>query len=620
MDTVNVEKKKEKKRNKNWVLIPSIFILGFLPLLMHKFTYKTWLTDFDWFAGFQDTSQDLFLAWKAIAVIITGILMIGILLYRRYRYHETMKMGEDFYPFIIYEIFVLLSAIFSNYKRWVFCGSFGMLESVWVVLAYMILCYYTYHCIQKEGQVYSVLKWAGIGTAILITIGFFQYLGFDFFQSKIGRILVSNLKDWEKIQSGVPKHVVCAPFYNQNNACVFYAMIIPVILVLIICCKKKIHRIILIVAEIAAVMCMIGSISSAGVLALLVAMAITIFVLMSRTKKTGIIACCTGTVGIVAVVLVCVLTPIGSKASTALLGTPSSQSLRSIDTTNGYVEMNINHQELFLTYKYDEESDEFQFACVDEYGNTLPTRELEDDSSTSIITNILYLGCRITPTWLNNVPCIKVTVEDHEWFFTKDDEGEYYMFNQAGKWESYKSPEFLHVFNDNAVSGRGHIWNGSLKSIMDNRFILGNGANTFVFAYPQNDYIYRAYNDIPNQLDVKAHNIYLQQWIENGVFALCGFILLFLTYILKCVRLYRKSDLHQSITWVGIGVFTGVVSYLISGLANDSNLSTAPVFWVLLGVGMAVNRIIEQKFAVPEPVDTENPVETTDTKEETDAC
>lgn len=598
MDTVN------QTRKRNRILIPSIFILGFLPLLMHQFTYETKLTDFIWFAPGQDKAQDLFLGWKAVAVIVTGIMMLGILLYRRFRYHEKIKMEEEFYPFVIYGVSVILSAVFSEYKYWVFCGSFGMLESVWVLFAYMVLCFYTYHCIRDESQVHSVLRWAGIGVTVLLVIGVGQYLGYDLYRTKIGRIIVSNLKDWKKIEPDVPKHVVCAPFYNQNYACIYFAMLIPIILALIICCKKNLHRIVLIIAEVFAVACLVGSISSAGVVALVAAMGLVVLILMSRTKKTGIAAGVLVTVGIVATIVLCMFTPLGNRVKTSLLGTPSTQSLRSIDTTNGCVEMNINHQKLFLTYEYNEETEEFKFACVDEMGEKIPTKLLDDDSSTSMITNILYLGCRITPAWVDDIFSVRISVEDHDWYFTKDQKGHYYMFNQAGKWESYQSPEFLHIFNDNAMNGRGHIWNGSLKCIMDRRFLLGNGANTFLFVFPQGDYIFRAYNDIKNRLDVKPHNMYLQQWIENGILAMCAFILFFLDYILKSIRLYRKASLHESLTWIGLGIFTGSVTYMIAGLANDSNLSTAPVFWVLIGMGIAVNRIIKAKLQ-PEEADEE---------------
>ena len=212
-----------------------------------------------------------------------------------------------------------------------------------------------------------------------------------------------------------------------------------------------------------------------------------------------------------------------------------------------------------------------------------------------LLDNEDYIGCALTPTMVDNSTlAIDITVDGHNWYFTKNEDGEYCFLNQAGKLERYKSPEFSHLFHDNAFSGRGHIWDGVLP-ILPKYLFVGSGANTFMFAYPQNDYIYREYNSMQNSFDVKAHSLYLQQWVENGLIGLCAFLVFCLVYLLNCIRIYRKANLHESNTWIGIGLFAGVTAYLIVGIANDSNVCTAPVFWILLGLGMAVNRIIAEK-------------------------
>lgn len=48
---------------------------------------------------------------------------------------------------------------------------------------------------------------------------------------------------------------------------------------------------------------------------------------------------------------------------------------------------------------------------------------------------------------------------------------------------------------------------------------------------------------------------------------------------------------------------------MIAGIANDSNVCTAPVFWGMLGLGLAVNRMLVKKenlFVVKEPVSAES--------------
>lgn len=49
-----------------------------------------------------------------------------------------------------YALFVAMSALFSNHKYWVAHGAYELFEPVWVVLIYMILCYYIYNYVQEE--------------------------------------------------------------------------------------------------------------------------------------------------------------------------------------------------------------------------------------------------------------------------------------------------------------------------------------------------------------------------------------------------------------------------------------------------------------------------------------
>ena len=66
-------------------------------------------------------------------------------------------------------------------------------------------------------------------------------------------------------------------------------------------------------------------------------------------------------------------------------------------------------------------------------------------------------------------------------------------------------------------------------------------------------------------------------------------------YAVQSIRIYRRVDLHKSLSWIGFGLFAAVLVYLIAGIANDSNVCTAPVFWGILGLGMATNRMLVEK-------------------------
>ena len=102
----------------------------------------------------------------------------------------------------------------------------------------------------------------------------------------------------------------------------------------------------------------------------------------------------------------------------------------------------------------------------------------------------------------------------------------------------------------------------------------------------------------------------MQQWVETGLIGTLALLIFLFWYLVQSIRIYRRVDLHESISWVGFGLFAAVLVYMIAGIANDSNVCTAPVFWGMLGLGLAVNRMLVKKenLFVKEPVSEKNDV------------
>ena len=60
---------------------------------------------------------------------------------------------------------------------------------------------------------------------------------------------------------------------------------------------------------------------------------------------------------------------------------------------------------------------------------------------------------------------------------------------------------------------------------------------------------------------------------------------------MDCFRLYALKKNYRAEQIYGIAIMLGVVGYLAAGIFNDSVVSVAPVFWILLGTGVALNTI-----------------------------
>lgn len=604
-----LSKSVQNSKKSNKLLIPIILMIGFVPLIVHMYTYNTGLSQFTWYPDSSETSTDMFFAWKMIAIITLGVVMLGVMLYRYIKKKEQFTFENSFYLLFFYALFVGMSALFSQYKHWVVCGTYELFEPVWVVFAYIVICYYTYHFVQEEKQVAVVLRWSGIGILIVTLIGVFQYFKLDFFQTSFGKHLITNPSYWsqlDKMNFTMAPGTSYTTLYNPNFLSFYFGLLIPLVACLIVAAKKPFQRILLAVVEVLAVICLKGSGSDSGWMAIVIGVVIVAGVLLSRKKKTAIAGIVGGAVCLVMLVAACVATPLGTKLSTVILGTYHMEdrfSLWDVETNDDAVILDIRGEKLSLSYETNELDGQTVISCKDEAGTELTKTRIDEANLIDQIDDAAYAGCSVQPVMINDETMgIRVVVEGTVWDFAYVQGDGYYLANTAGKLEKFENPKSADLFREDTMSSRGHIWNLTIP-ILGKHVFVGTGANTFLFAYPQNDYIYRSYNYMTNSYDVKAHCWYLQQWVENGMIGLLLLLGFLLWYVVQSARIYRRADLKNEFTWVGIGLFSGVLVYLVAGVANDSNVCTSPLFWGMLGLGMAVNRMIVRKenlFIKPE--------------------
>ena len=89
----------------------------------------------------------------------------------------------------------------------------------------------------------------------------------------------------------------------------------------------------------------------------------------------------------------------------------------------------------------------------------------------------------------------------------------------------------------------------------------------------------------------KPHNLYLQIAINSGVISLLAILALFAVYLHESAKTYWKCRFESFSEMAGLGIMAAIVAYLVAAFFNDSIVGIAPVFWGLLGMGIAANRI-----------------------------
>jgi O-antigen ligase len=583
----------------NKILIPIIIMMGFIPAIVHSFVYNTNLAQFDWYPDSAAQQTDFFFAWKMIAIILVGVVMIAILLIR-YLNKKEFLFENSFYFLMGYALFVAMSALFSNHKYWVAHGTYELFEPVWVVLIYTILCYYIYNYVQEEKQVEVILRWSGIGIAIVTVIGFFQAFGLDYFKTSLGKHLMTSTSWWnqlDKLSFNFAEKTSYTTLYNPNFLSFYFGMLVPLIACLLIAAKRIWQKALLIVAEILCLICLKGSGSDTGWMALALAAVILALVLLSRKKKLFVVGIAVVVIGVIAACVLANTTGIGQSVKNTIVGTYHMEdrfALNDIKTNTDDVELDIWDNPLHVSYELGSDG-VITVTCKDAEGQEITTTEIDQENHILGINDERFANVQIQPImFTDDTAGIKLLVDGIEWDFSKTDADGYEYLNTAGKLIKYPQMKTSHLFRDDAMSNRGHIWNKTIP-LLGKHVFMGSGANTYMFEVQQEDYISQNYVYGANSYDVKAHCWYLQQWVETGLLGTLALLVFLFWYLVQSVRIYRRVDLHESISWVGFGLFAAVLVYMIVGIANDSNVCTAPMFWGMLGLGLATNRMIVEK-------------------------
>ena len=606
------KKNEHTVKQSNKVLLPIIIMMGFIPLIVHMYVYNCNLSQFEWFSANADRQSDFFFAWKMIAIVAVAIVMIGILLYQALKKNKKMefRLENSFYFLFLYAMFVGMSALFSGYKYWVVRGTFELFESVWVVFAYILLCYYTYQFVQNERQVKFILGAAGIGMTIVTLIGVFQYFKLDFFKTDFGKHLILNPSWWSNLEAlnfNMLEGTSYTTLYNPNFLSFYFGMLVPLLVCLFVASRKIWQKLLLAVAEILCLICLKGSGSDTGWMAIVIGASIIALVLASRRKKIFYTVLGIGVTGMVLIILLGMKTDVGVRIKDSIVGTyhyNEQFALRSVETGEDNVMLDFRGNKLYLSYITDAEGNALS-TVMDENGQELELVLTDETNHYYVLSDSRFEGMGIQSVKLgeNEVPAVAVWSDGLNWNFVNLG-GVYYYCNTAGKTVEFPNVKNISLLREDAMSFRGHIWNMTIP-LLGKHVFMGSGANTYMFEYPQNDYLGQGYIYGGSSLQVKAHCWYLQQWVETGLIGTLALLAFLGWYVIRSMRIYRRADLHESISWVGFGLFAAVLVYLIAAIANDSNVCTAPMFWGMLGLGLATNRmIVEKEKLFAQQVDT----------------
>ncbi|MCR5357607.1 MAG: O-antigen ligase family protein [Lachnospiraceae bacterium] len=583
----------------NGYWIPTAAAVGIIPLITGVYFYTNdVLAGYPWFLPSSYYSSDVFLAYKSFAVQILMAVMIIASVFRVLKTKEKPCVDKSFLLFIPYLFFVVLSGICSKYPALSFGTSYDRFEPVGVVVSYAVICTYSYLFIDSESQLKKVIYLCAVSYALMMIIGLLQGLGADPFNTEfVSRLLTpAGMRDGSgKIAVMRYGKVAYCTLYNENYTGVYLSVMLPVCVMI---ASLRINKYLRIAAGVLAAVSLFVLYRS-GSMSAVIALGVSVFaVFMLRMyRKMGVKALAAAAAVFIAVILAVLIVPaLRSRVSEKISG-------KSRYPYGRIVDMDTKDDEVvFFFYSGNELHCRFDFTddgeirpeFWDKEGRTLKTSYSDGVYSLDECFEYAFAAVKGEPTGQPGVYVASFVIDNHQWPVTNCTDGTYYYVTSGLCLVKYPKIISAGLFPDEFLSGRGAIWNRSIP-VLKKHFLLGCGSNLFITDYQQDDYVRKTYSVGWGsfEYDVKPHSYYICTWMESGFPALLCIIAFFLYYIIKGARLYVSIDLNDETLMygsrIGLGMYIGCIAYMIIVAANDSIVCTAPVFWGVLGMSIALN-------------------------------
>lgn len=557
--------------------------------------------------------SDLFSQNKALVLMCFSIiiLLISVIFFKSIFKKKDKIVNVIVLLSIIFLGLSFFSSLFSEYKKIAFWGIFDRAEGFITIACYILIFIYSIYTFNSTKNYRCLYIPIAIVVFINGFLGLFQFFGHDLIKTSLGQIF-ANINP-NSITTLVDSGSLYGTLYHYNFVGSFAAIVIPVLIGSLFYEDDIFLKLILIAAIGNGFWLLLGSTSRAGLIGFgaSILFAIIIFwkILLSHLKPVII------TVVSILVIIIGVNFATGGQVlrrlptlfsdavsifkNTSDFDYRDHTPIRDVQhNDDGSIQVTLQNHQINISYT------DGQYIFTDEnnsiinYDKTTNTKDKTKLFTTTDerFANISFrYGPYLTKTKddglllnLNNKPAF---------MFRLKDDNTIHMINGNSKEDiELDNPETIgFVGKEKLASSRGYIWSRTLPMLKD-CLLLGKGPDTFVFNFPQNDLIGKLYAyDSATEIVDKPHDLYLQIATSNGLIALLAFLGIIIIYIADSIKLYALKTKFTESEIVGISTFLGVIGYLFAGIFNDSLISVAPVFWIVFGVGIAINYINRSK-------------------------
>ena len=588
---------KKQSKKYNYKLLPLQIILALLPFVMYLYVGNSGYAGYPW-NSFDDMYTDLFLHGKmAVFLVLSLVLAVAVIASLiKMKREERKKVLLRFLPLLLYGLLVIASTVASTEKQIAVYGAMDGKEPIFVLLGYVVVALYAYLTIESEEDIRSLLTAALIGGTCMALLGVLQAVGADPLLNRGIQNLIAG-KSYIK-QNGTftlkfPEGMAYGTLYNPNYVGTYVAMYTPLLLAGIAVYKDTWKKIVCGASVLGLLIMLFASQSRTGLIAV-AAVAVVAAVFLGRTLVKRWYVIIPGVLLVAGAFLVIDANQdflMVSRFKELLSLSPSTDPVQGVDTTGNGVR--VLYKDTEFTVQMPEDGNEVIYVAF-EGNEELPVLN-EDDKTYGYITLSNGDEIEIQTAVFENQYAFGLVINGRNFYFTNRlVKNNYKYINEMGRLDECTIPENVFPGYETVGSGRGYVLGRTIPLLKEYIFI-GSGPDTFALAFPQNDYVARYRCGFENAIFTRPHNFYLQMGIQTGVISLVAFLVFYAMYFVDSCKKYffRKYEGMEDRT--GFALFLCTIGFMAAGLANDSLIAVTPVFYVLLGAGMAVNKNLNVK-------------------------
>ena len=557
--------------------------------------------------------HDLFSYWKGVFLSVpTGIIVLytisDVATSKNMPDFKKLFMRPQVYFSAVFLLFVFVSAMLSEYRFTSWWGTFERSEGAFMWLVYIAAFIAAMLFVRNMKHAWFILGGLIFSSIIMGTIGIGQMIGRDFFATDLSKTLIllgTGMSDYVEEISPV-FDIANATLYNPNTFGKYSAMLGPMLLIIAITYRGRlIVNALLFVGGFA----MLGSVFASGSLGgavgilavagvLFVTLVVRLFVIRKNLKIDKRIP-----IAVLALIL-----------AFFVMAATVPQLRIGIDRNFARFEEMLMFEGLGATFDYRVERNELMVLrgesmvmrmVVDSFDEVDWIRVYDHAGNAVELSERTPVGFADDPQirYVYNVYGYRaVVITRHLDHFTVDLGGMAPLFLMLHSDRLFgvmpgliiidfaeEIPAWGFYGRERWGSNRGYIWSRAFP-LMPRTAIIGTGPDTFLSVFPQQDVLgkLRFYHN-PHIIVDKAHNIFIQTWITSGgisaiaLFALFGHFA-FTTFI----DLARAKKMPISLFGLRLGILCAVSAFVVSGMATDSTIGSTGVFFVILGMGYAL--------------------------------